>query len=268
MKEQLQLLAPPSLTDVLNQTKRNLSTGINCINIGIIQSFDIETQSATIQLALRRVTAVYPDGTRTVETRPLLKSCPCFVLCGGSSYLTMPITEGDECLVLFNDRELDQWYANGGVQTPIGYRVHSSSDAFALVGIKSLQNSIADYLANGVRLALNGEDRIDIISGLIASFATLFKQTGDMEITGNLTVDSNEEIKGNSTIDGDLHIKGGMQVDGIVTGTGGSGAVDFNSNITLHSGKTLSGGVLSSSNGASGTFNIVTVVNGIVTSGS
>ena len=74
-----------------------------------------------------------------------------------------------------------------------------------------------------------------------------------MEITGTLLVDS------------DTHIKGGLQVDGVCTGDGG-GAFKMGNAIDLN-GHGISGGVVNSSNGATGSYTSVTVVNGIVTSG-
>jgi hypothetical protein len=57
----------------------------------------------------------------------------------------MPIQEGDECLVLFNDRDMDNWYSgssSSGVATP---RLHSFSDGIILVGLSSLNNSWLVY---------------------------------------------------------------------------------------------------------------------------
>jgi len=263
----LEQLQPPVLTDLLNTLKSTLSAEINCVQIGIIRSFDTANQTASIEFAIKKLVEIQVDGTRIYQDRPILLDCPVLVLFGGNSFLSMPIAEGDNCIILFNDREIDQWFINGGVQAPVTLRKHSLSDGFALVGIRSLQDSIADYLADGVRLSYNSTSRISLTEDLIESIAELFKQNGDMLITGNLTVNGNEEIKGNSTIDGNMHIKGGLQVDGLTTGSGG-GTFGFGNNVTLN-GHTLSGGVVSSTNGTSGTFvNSVTVVNGIVTAGT
>lgn len=268
MSKSIEQTIPPSLTDLLNAAKKNLATDLNCVQIGIIQEFDIATQSASIILALKRVVSIAVDGTRTLQERPLLLQCPCMVIFGGSSFLSMPIAPGDNCIVLFNDREIDQWFAKGGVQTPVTYRTHSVSDAIAIVGIRSLQDSISDYLVDGVRLSYSANSRISLTDDQIESIAGLFKQNGDMLITGNLTVNGDSEIKGNETIDQNLHVKGGMQVDGIVTGTGGGGTITINANVTLGSGKALSAPVVTSGNGATGSFSNVTVLNGIVTGGS
>ena len=251
---QLNQIAKPTLTDLLNVTKENTGNDLNCVQIGIIHAFYPDKQTADIQFALQRVKSIAPDGTRTLVQLPLLLNCPTMTLFGGNAFLSMPVQAGDNCIVLFNDRELGEWHNNGGVQTPITYRTHDLSDAIAIVGIRNLQNTIADYIANGVRLSYNENSRITITDQNVATIANLFKHTGNMEVTGNLTVDGNAQVKG------------GLEVDGTVTGS--SGTLNVNANVTLSSGKTLSAPIVSAGNGASGSFANVTVVNGIVTAGS
>lgn len=252
--------APPNLTDLLNAVRNNVVTEINCINIGIIQDFDVATQTATIQLALKKVLSVDTDGTRTMQERSILKVCPVMVLFGGNSFLSMPIKKGDNCIVLFNDREIDEWFENGGIQTPISYRNHDLSDAIAIVGIRSLQDSISDYLSDGIRLSYNSASRIDLSEDLIESTALLLLQNGSVKITEDLEVEKDALIKGN------LHVQGGMQIDGQVTGN--AGTINVDANMAFSSGKTVSGAIIQSSNGATGSFNTVTVLNGIVIGGS
>lgn len=231
------------MTAVLENWKRDTLLAINCIQIGIIQSFNKDNQTATIQLALKQVKEIKPDGTRVLTEYPLLLQCPVVVLFGGVDFMSMPITVGDNCIVFFNDREIDNWFTDGGVQAPTSGRVHDLSDGIALVGIRSLQNSILTYLANGIRLSHGSGDsatRIDLTDALISSFATLWQHNGSMRITGDLTVV------------GDMYGEG----------TGG-GTIRIKSNIDQQAGQTLKAG-----NGATGTFSTVTVVDGIVTGGS
>jgi len=234
---------PANLTDVLDAWMRGGAIGINCIQIGIVQAFNSSNQTATVQIALKQVKEIAPDGTRTLVEYPLLLQCPVVVLYGGADFISMPITAGDNCLIFFNDREIDNWFSDGGVQAPTSGRVHDLSDGIALVGIRSLQNSILTYLANGIRLSHGAGatgTRIDLKDSLISSIATLFEHTGNMRIDGNLSV------VGNMTGEG-----------------GGSGNLQIISDITQTPGRTLKAG-----NGATGVFNTVTVEDGIVTGGT
>lgn len=233
------------MPDLMDEQKRDVQTAINCVQIGVIQEFDTETQLATIEIALKQVETLAIDGTKTFRSYPLLLQCPVMVLFGGVDFMSMPIIPGDNCIVLFNDREIDNWLYSGGVQAPSSPRVHDISDGIAIVGIRPLTNSIATYLANGIRLSHNGASaRMDFTDDLIQSIAQLFLHNGDMQITGNLLVEGNITIQGT---------------------TYGNGGNDWNidSNINQTAGRSIHAG-----DGATGTFNVVTVVDGIVISGS
>jgi hypothetical protein len=180
---------------------------------------------------------------RILKEYPLLIKCPVFHLYGGSAYMTFPIVAGDNCILLFNDREIDNWFVAGGVQAPTALRAHDISDAIALVGIRNLQNSIVNYLTNGVRIQYDESSNIEFTSDLIETVAELFLHNGDMEVDGNVTVNENLTIKG------------------VARGNGGTITLDAN---LVQSGSQY----IEAGNGATGTFNVVTVVKGIVTGGS
>jgi hypothetical protein len=237
-------LTPPDLTEVLEATKRDMKIAINCVQIGIIQAFDTSTQLATIQIAMKQVKDVAEDGTRTVVEYPLILECPVMVLFGGVDVLTLPIAAGDNCIVLFCDRDIDQWLNNGNDKVPTTSRAHDMNDAFAIVGIRPLTNSIANYLSNGIRLSHGtGNSQIDLKTDLIDSIADLFLHHGSMRITENLEVD------GDLTVIGDVY-------------GNGSNTINLKANLYQNAAYVMKAG-----NGATGTFNIVTVANGIVVSG-
>lgn len=239
---------PPNLTDVLKNLKRDVMLNINCVNLGIIQAFDPANQTATVQIALKKVKNIEPDGTRIIADRPLLLQCPVVIMSGGDTYMTFPISVGDECLVLFNDREIDNFWQTGAVSTPSTPRVHDISDGIVLVGIRSLQNLIDEYLTNGIRIS-HLTAKIDVLENRINSLASLFHHTGDMETTGDMTVGENLIVEGATTLKGNVFGNGGtLNLDADLQQTGGR---------SIHAG-----------NGASGTFDVVTVVDGIVTGGS
>ncbi|TDE17722.1 Gp138 family membrane-puncturing spike protein [Dyadobacter psychrotolerans] len=125
---------------------------INCVQIGIVEQFNAESQTATIQLALKHIISIAPDGTQTLKERPLLVQCPVMVLSGGAGHIGMPVSKGDTCIVLFNDREIDNWFTAGGVQAPSSDRTHDLSDGIAIVGIRNSQNAIAGYMNNSIEI--------------------------------------------------------------------------------------------------------------------
>ena len=224
--------------DVLQELKSDIGVSYNAVQIGIIEAFDPATQTATIRIAIKKIISEEADGTKILKEHPLIMQCPVMTYFGGNSFISCPIAAGDNCIVLFCDRDIDEWLYSGGVQAPNSRRIHDINDAIAIVGIRNFQNSISDFLANGIRLSFAADSRIDLTEDAIDSIAALFTHNGNMEVTGSLTVRGN------------------------VYGDGG-GAVLLDSDLTQTSGKVLRAG-----NGATGTFNIVTVLNGIVTGGS
>lgn len=245
----------PSDTDTLDALKARVLKDINCVQVGEIQGFNSANQTATVKLTLKTIIRVELDGTKVVKEKPVLAEVPVVILSGGNSYLTLPITTGDTCLVLFNDRDFDEWVLAGGIQIPSTNRTHDLSDAIAIVGIRNLQNVIDDYEANKVKLKYNDDNFITIEAGQIISNTPLTKMTVDANVGNNLNV-------GNEIIAGTVVKTPALQV-GVV---GGSGSVDCSAVIATGD---VSGATLTAGNGATGTFtNSVIVEDGIVVGGT
>lgn len=180
-----QTIIPPDLDDLLEESRNAVFANLNCVQIGKLEKVnDDQTVEIKIQF-LRRV--------QNGETRayPLLVDCPYFVLQGGGAYIDMPIKKGDDCLVLFNDRNIDDWWDTANVAVPSDTRKHSIADGFALVGINSRTNALpysgSDFRLFGptgansfINFKSDGSIEINAPAGL--------KITADTEITGTLTV--------------------------------------------------------------------------------
>lgn len=239
-----------SLTDALTLAQKQTQLSINCVKVGIIQSFNPANQRANIQISYKQVKDVLEDGTKIYQEYPVLKDCPVMVLFGGVDILSLPIQAGDNCLVLFNDSDMDQWAQNGNGGSPTTSRMHDLSDAIAIVGIRPLSNVITNYLANGIRLSHNlGNSQIDLKEDLIESIAELFLHNGDVQITGDTLMEGDLEVQQDFTILGDTYGNAGtwtLRAD-----------LDQEAGFEIHDGRRVSG-----------TFSTVDVVDGIVVGGS
>lgn len=169
IQEVAPLVGEPTLADLLNVSKKDIFGTMNCHHVGIIQSFDPTNQTAVVSIAyLKTVFVPNPKtGVSSPQTiqYPLIAQCPVIVLGGNLASITFPITQGDECLLLFNDRDLDNWFQSGQVTAAATNRMHSFADAIALVGIRSLNSILEDYDAvnavfqngsSGVKVAPEG----------------------------------------------------------------------------------------------------------------
>jgi len=138
----------PELASAFNLLKKETKTEIFCHAIGIIQAFNPANQTASVSFAyLKTVFVADADGSYSPNTQPyaLQVQVPVLFLGGGQSALTFPLAQGDECLLLFNDRDLSMWFASGQVVANPTPRLHSASDAVAIVGFRSLKNSLKKF---------------------------------------------------------------------------------------------------------------------------
>lgn len=153
----------PGFTQLLEDQRSEIFANFNCINIGKIESVNNDEQTVAIQLQIKRLAA---DDTSTYY--PVLVDCPYFVLQGGGAYIDMPVSEGDICLVLFNDRCIDDWFESGNVMDPPKNRKHSLSDGIALVGINAKPNALNH---NGTKTRVINPDGIEL-NGSTKEFVT------------------------------------------------------------------------------------------------
>lgn len=123
----------PKLEDVFNVFLRKLKIDLNCFKIGTVKTIDFTTMTAGIQVVFQKQMR---DGS--FQTLPTLTDCPVHTPGGGGYSLQFPIEVGDTALVLFADRNIDNWFKAGGVMPPADGRLHSLSDAVAIVGLNSL----------------------------------------------------------------------------------------------------------------------------------
>lgn len=106
---------------------------------GIIDSFDPNAMTCTVQIALKGK-QLKSDGSIVDVTISILPDVPVVFSGGGGWTLTFPVQKGDECLVVFASRCIDSWWQSGDVQTLAELRMHDLSDGFALVGVRSQPN--------------------------------------------------------------------------------------------------------------------------------
>lgn len=156
-----------------------------------------------------RITAV--NGT-TIDCQPVInrlvngvsRELPVFVdvppitLQGGTSYIKMPYSVGDYCLLFFAERCFDRWYEGDDNALPAEYRMHDYSDGFALVGVNNRAGAID-------------------VPGVIQLIGDLFAQgnhthEGNVTQTGDYTITGNVTINGNLTVNGDIGCTGTLTV--------------------------------------------------------
>jgi hypothetical protein len=166
-------IIPPDLFTILEDFKQEMLVTFNCIQIGKINSFDKTTQTAEIEMQMK---TMLEDNS--IISYPVLVDCPCFVLQGGGAFIEVPIAKDDYCIILFNDRDIDNWFSSGNVKEPKTIRKHSLADGIAIVGINhkskvlTLDGNIIKIITNDNPFKLDaGSEKITLTT------------TGDIELT-------------------------------------------------------------------------------------
>lgn len=155
----------PTLSDLLNLLKKEIMLDLNCHHPATIQSFDAVAQTVTATINYTKTFFQLNSATRQYDpiqvNYPIIVDCPIIVMSGGDAHLTFPIAKGDECLMLFNDRDLENWLQSGQVGPVATSALHSFADAIALIGLNSSANLIQDY--DAVRAVLrNGNAKVGV----------------------------------------------------------------------------------------------------------
>jgi hypothetical protein len=195
-----------TLKDVLDLYKKNMLLDLFCHHIGTVQSFNGATQTATATINYKK-TYFLPDSTGNYVPQlvdyPILMDCPVICLGGGNTSLTFPIAAGDECLVLFNDRDMDNWFQGGAGAALATPRLHSFSDGIILVGVRSSGKVLQSYdtvravLQNGTTLVGVNTSKVKVanatytLNGLLQNLMTqltdLTTALSTLTVTGVLT---------------------------------------------------------------------------------
>jgi len=171
---------------------------VNTCIPGIIDSFDSGKQTATVIPAIRMKTYIN-ETVEYVEMPPLVEVPIVFPFATTKGFaLTLPISKGDSCLLVFSQRCIENWHSHGGIQNPedgVGSRHHDLTDAFAIMAPASLPDALGSWEANGIeirnkektsRITLKEEE----ISLQVAGTILLINSSG-MHLTGSFDASVN-----------------------------------------------------------------------------
>jgi hypothetical protein len=155
-------LVPPNLRVLLDMYQQTSAANLNCHQVGKIVNFDRAKQTASVQIMAQRIVFNKDQSGDALQTEPnlvdypLLQDCPVFMASGGLGWLTFPISPGDPCLVLFNDRDIDNWFTTGTGPAPNTARLHDLSDGLVLVGFRNMQNPLPEVESDATILRYGG----------------------------------------------------------------------------------------------------------------
>lgn len=230
----------PSLTILLDTLKQEIMLQLNCVKTGTIQTFYPEVQEADILINYQQVVSVSPHGVKTFQEFPVLLNVPVAFQGAGGFTMTFPVKKGDECLLLFNDRELDAWLINGTVSPPITDIAHDLRDALAIVGIRNNQRALANFSMTSAQLRSDdGSTYVEVADGGIVNTVapTSFSVTSPVVVfnaSTSVTLNTPQEtITGIINVENVNGSSAPCTINGAINATGDIIAGDGTSNISL-----------------------------------
>jgi hypothetical protein len=147
---------------------------------GIVVSFDPDKQTCVVQPAIQELVLLpppatpqnsNPDSTQNIPTSVSiepLQDVPIIMMRVPGWSITLPITEGAECLLIFADSCIDGWWQNGGVNAQFDRRRHDLSDAMALFGPWSQPSALENYSTDSLQIRSDDQSVVvDLRSGKV-----------------------------------------------------------------------------------------------------
>lgn len=141
----------PKLSGTLDRKSRALMLQFNCHAVATVQSFNSAELTVTATINYPK-TFYRPDPVTGIISPisisyPVLVDCPVMLPQGGGFAVTCPIQQGDTCVILFNDRALDNWFKTGQILPLNSNRLHAFEDGMAFVGLRAATNPLNNYEA-------------------------------------------------------------------------------------------------------------------------
>lgn len=186
---------------------------------GHVLKFDPGTQLAEVQIGIQR-----SDLEGNVFDPAPIVEVPVHFPGAAGGCVEFKIEAGDEGLILFAQRCIDEWVNRGGVATTPDLRRFSENDAVFIPGVRSQPNVLAGFENNGVRLRNKAGDRFVWLKddGSLAITASSIDVQGPATFQDAVTFDddvtTNAGITNQGKNIGASHTHSGVQPGGGNTG--------------------------------------------------
>lgn len=194
------------LSETIRKAFVNMAKELHTSIPAEVISFDPLKQTAELQPTIKRLySTLDADGNETEQyiAIPKLINVPIMFPRAGGWCITFPVTKGDEVLVHFSERAIDEWRKKGGVQDVPYWRLHSYSDAIGVIGLCSEPRVIEKFDKENFQIRNEDNDvSITMNTGKIVEIKSPVEVIFDVPLvtfTGNTKVDGNTDIDGNLT---------------------------------------------------------------------
>lgn len=209
------MLQTKGLYEMMEQFLKIVFETMNCCKIGKVIAVD--TAQQTVDCEIMTKDTVPQKGGEKIVSYPELDNIPFIVIGGGNSYISFPVSVGDEALIIFNDFDYTRWQETGEAQPSLFRRHHDLSDGIAIIGLRNMNRLIQNY-SDFVKILYDGGDAgkssIEVKDVSIDMTTDTVNASKDVSIVGNTTIGGTADVTGNIT--------GSANIDGATFSTGGT----------------------------------------------
>ena len=209
-----------SLSGIIELLKDNIMSNLNCHNIGKIIEFDKTTQTCTVELM-----QIKQFNDNFFIPAPITQ-VPLIIYGAGQGHITLPNPVGSICLLLFLDRNIDNFMETGEQYVPETSRMHDFTDCVALTTFTTLANPLSNYDEEAISIfnkklveevESNSYVKVYGDSINIKTSQTDNSITVDQEISlDNEGIDISSSLGGNITVDAQIGISNTVQDLGLL----------------------------------------------------
>ena len=120
-----QLVNDPTIYSVIKAFQAETFAKLNVMRIGVIDEV-LADNEVRCSITNKKLLKTNPDGTSTWRDYPPIFA-KVWYMGSGSSGIDYPLTTGTPCLLLFNDREFNSYFASGQVSPLANTLMHDLS---------------------------------------------------------------------------------------------------------------------------------------------
>lgn len=206
-------LVNPDLNYALEVFGNALKYDLNCHRVGKIVKFNPDDLTCDVELL-----ELKPNKERLTKYS-IIQGLPLLISGGIDTNLTFGDVTGAECLIHFNDRDIDSWFDTGEAYKPNSKRMHDFSDGFVSLQPHNKYDNI-DYEVDGTVLH-KGSSKIKLTSqGVEVSVGDIpaTEEQPAQEGCVFTLVGNTATLKGNLILNGNANINGDVMASGTITG--------------------------------------------------
>lgn len=135
--------------------KNDIMFNLRCCIPCIVQSYNADHNTVECQPVIKE-RIINQNEEIEYMNLPLLVDVPVAYPQSSSYGVYFPLQRGDECLVVFSDLSIDNFWVSGDVENPVEERRHDLSDGIAIPCCLSLPKRKVGY-PNGLTLYSSGD---------------------------------------------------------------------------------------------------------------